>query len=253
MMKSFLLLPLLGILAMAKVPQTESTILPKNRESALSVDQSLPLNISQKGVDLIIRFEVSSKDYYNRNLRRPTVPAWQTTVSGITIGIGYDTKYNTKAQIAKDWGGVLSPTQISALQSVSHLSGKSAHYNGLPKVRNLISIDYEDAEKVFKKTTLPKFAQQTATAFQLTKDRLHPHSNGALTSLVYNRGPSMSTAESRNEMRWIRSNISSGDDHKVPSNIRSMKRLWSPTALRGLHLRRDAEAALFQEGLDARR
>jgi GH24 family phage-related lysozyme (muramidase) len=60
----------------------------------------------------------------------------------------------------------------------------------------------------------------------------------------------MSNTDSRKEMRWIRYNISINEEDQVPSDIRSMKRLWSYTKLKGLHLRRDAEAKLFQKGLD---
>jgi GH24 family phage-related lysozyme (muramidase) len=106
---------------------------------------------------------------------------------------------------------------------------------------------------VFKRDSLPRFTKQTADAFALTKTRLHPHSNGALTSLVFNRGPSLANTDQRKEMRWIKHNISIKREDRVPSDIRSMKRLWSYTKLKGLHLRRDAEAKLFQEGLDSKR
>ena len=53
----------------------------------------------------------------------------------------------------------------------------------------------------------------------------------------------------RMEMRWIRYNLYVDKPERVPSNITHMKRIWSPTKLRGLHLRRDAEAKLFTQGL----
>ena len=221
-------------------------------EEALSIDKNLPLQISQKSVDLIIHYEVGGRSYYERLLKRPTVPAWQTTVSGVTVAFGNDVGHMNHREIQEAFQGILSQKQIDLLKSVSGMKGRNAHYNGLPKVKYLISIEYDDAEKIFKRYTLPKFTQQTATAFRISRNRLHPHSNGALTSIVFNRGPSMSSSSSRNEMRWIRHNISVGDEHKVPSDIKSMKRLWNINQLRGLHLRRDAEAKLFQDGLDAR-
>jgi GH24 family phage-related lysozyme (muramidase) len=213
-------------------------------------DVPLSLDISQEAIDLIIYYEVGGKSYYEKYLSKPTVPAWQTTVSGVTIGIGFDVGHNTKEQIKKALDGVLPENEIKLLQSVSGLKGRAAYYNGLPKVKHAVKVSYVQAEKIFKNDSLPRFTKQTGDAFRITKDRLHPHSNGALTSLVYNRGGSMSNTGSRKEMRQIRYNISINKEDQVPSDIRSMKRLWSYTKLKGLHLRRDAEAKLFQKGLD---
>ena len=213
-------------------------------------DVPLSLDISQEAIDLIIYYEVGGKSYYEKYLSKPTVPAWQTTVSGVTIGIGFDVGHNTKEQIKKALDGVLPENEIKLLQSVSGLKGRAAYYNGLPKVKHAVKVSYVQAEKIFKNDSLPRFTKQTGDAFRITKDRLHPHSNGALTSLVYNRGGYMSNTDSRKEMRQIRYNISINKEDQVPSDIRSMKRLWSYTKLKGLHLRRDAEAKLFQKGLD---
>lgn len=213
-------------------------------------DFPLSLDISQEAIDLIIYYEVGGKSYYEKYLSKPTVPAWQTTVSGVTIGIGFDVGHNTKEQVKKALDDVLPENEIKLLQSVTGLKGRSAYYNGLPKVKHTVKVSYTQAEKIFKNDSLPRFTKQTADAFRITKDRLNPHSNGALTSLVYNRGGSMSNTDSRKEMRWIRYNISINKENQVPSDIHSMKRLWSYTKLKGLHLRRDAEAKLFQKGLD---
>lgn len=221
-------------------------------ENDMSVDSSLSLNISQKAVDLIIYYEVGGKSQYERAYKKPIVPAWQTTQSGLTLGFGYDCGYNTPSQIQKAFDGILPQKQIDLLKSTSGMKGSNAYYNALPKVKHLISLEYSDAEKVFKRDSLPRFSKQTSDAFKLSKDRLHPHSNGALVSLVFNRGSSMSSSSSRNEMRYIRTHIANNQDSKIPSEFKSMKRLWNYTSLKGLHLRRDAEAKLFQDGLDAR-
>lgn len=215
------------------------------------ISENLALPITQRSLDLIIEFEVGGKDYYNKYLTKPEVPAWQTTSSGVTVAIGYDCGYNSKEQIAKDLSGIATKEEIILLQSVSGLKGKSAYYNGLPKVKYKVYFTYEEAEKLFMNKTLPSFTKQTATAFGLSPTRLHPHSNGALTSLVFNRGASMANTDSRKEMRWIKYNIANRKDTNIPSDIISMKRLWSYSSLKGLHLRRDAEAKLFQLGLDS--
>jgi len=213
------------------------------------ISDGLSLQISQKSVDHIIYYEVGGRSYYNSNYTRPMVPAWRTTASGVTVGFGFDLGYNTPSQIQKAFDGILSPSEIKAMQEVSGLKGRDAYYNGLAKVKYIIKLSYEQSEEVFKRDSLPRFTKQTADAFNLTPTRLSPHSNGALTSLVFNRGPSLANTDSRKEMRWIKYNISIGQESKVPSDIKSMKRLWSYTKLKGLHLRRDAEASLFSDGL----
>jgi GH24 family phage-related lysozyme (muramidase) len=217
------------------------------------ISDGLSLSVSQKGIDTIVYYEVGDHYDYNKHCAKPEVPAWQSTSSGVTVAFGFDCGYNTKEQIAKAFNGIASDNEIKALQSVSGMKGKNAYYNGLPKVKNSVYFTYEEAEQVFKRDSLPRFTKQTADAFILSKDQLHPHSNAALTSLVFNRGPSLANTDSRKEMRWIKYNISVGREDLVPSDIKSMKRLWSYTSLKGLHLRRDAEAKLFQEGLDSKK
>lgn len=215
--------------------------------SNLASGKSLP--VSQKGIDLIVHYEVGGKSYYQKRLTRPTVPAWRTTSSGVTIGFGFDVGYNSKSQIAEACRGILSASEIRALQSVSGLKGRRAYY-ALSRVRNSVSVTWEEAEKIFKRDSLPRFSRLTASAFNLEPSQLHPDCNGALVSLVFNRGSKIDYGSRRKEMAWIRHNIKIGRPDRVPGNIRSMKRLWSYSKLRGLHLRRDAEARLFQAGLN---
>ena len=211
--------------------------------------EALPL--SDESVDMIVYYEVGGKAYYVKRLQRPTVPAWRTTASGVTVGFGYDCGYNSKSQIAKDWAGIIPLSQIRLLQSVSGLKGSRAYYANRA-IRDSVSISYKQAEAVFRARSLPRFSKLTKRAFNLTPTTLQPHSNGALVSLVFNRGSDMGRRSSRREMRWIKYNISVGREDRVPSDIRSMKRLWSYKKLRGLHLRRDAEARMFQRGLACR-
>lgn len=216
------------------------------------ISSGLSLELSRKSLEHIIYYEVGGKSSYINSYTKPIVPAWQTTQSGVTVAFGVDLGYLSKDQIAEAFSGIASVDEIRLMQSVSGMKGRNAYYNGLPKVKNGVYFSYDEAEKVFVDYTLPSFTKQTANAFGLTQKRLHPHSNGALTSLVFNRGASMS-GDSRKEMRWIKYNISVGQEAKVPSDIKSMKRLWSYKSLKGLHLRRDAEAKLFQEGIDSRK
>jgi len=210
------------------------------------------LPVSKESIDLITKYEVGSKSYYNARLTRPTVPAWRTTSSGVTVGFGFDVGYNSKSDIEKACKGILSSSEIKALQSVSGLKGRRAYY-ALSKVKYRVNVNWDEAEKIFMKDSLPRFSALTAKAFNLTNDRLHPHANGALVSLVFNRGSKVDYSSRRKEMAWIRHNIKVGNEKAVPSNIKSMKRLWSYNKLKGLHLRRNAEASLFQQGIDERK
>tara|TARA_R110002153_G_scaffold26421_4_gene82916 strand:+ start:2837 stop:3922 length:1086 start_codon:yes stop_codon:yes gene_type:complete len=220
--------------------------------SAKGATNSLPVSVD--GYNLILKYEVSSKYYYNKYLKRPTVPAWRTTASGCTVGFGSDCGHMSKQQIRDAWTGILTEREIRALQSVSGLKGSRAYY-ATRKMRHLVSVDWTQADLQFKRYTLPRYTKLTAKAFKIDKDTLHPHSSSALVSLVFNRGSSMGKTSSssafdrRMEMRWIRYNISVGKSDRVPSNIRHMKRIWSRTKLKGLHLRRDAEAVLFAKGV----
>src|SRR6266508_407829 len=56
--------------------------------------------ISPRAFDLIIEFEVSSKQIYEQRYRSTI---WPQAESGVTIGIGYDVGYATKTQLWNDW------------------------------------------------------------------------------------------------------------------------------------------------------
>lgn len=212
-----------------------------------TVGKNLPIPVSVAARDLIIKYEVGSKQHYDAKLQRPEVPAWQTTVSGVTVGFGVDMGHMTKEQIGAALDGHIPGCMVEALKSCSGFKGKSAYYNALPRVRNTVVVPWPAAVAIFEKDTLPRFTQQTKDAFRLSRGQLHPDENGSLLSIVFNRGGSMS-GDKRIEMRAIRDDIGKGKAETVPGHIRSMKRLWSYTALKGLHLRRDAEANLFYQG-----
>ncbi len=205
------------------------------------------LPVSGEAAAMIAHYEVGSRQYYERRLARPTVPAWRSTASGVTVGFGYDCGYHTRKQIAEDWKGIASPSEVRTLQGVAGLKGREAYY-ACRRIRHSVYISYPDALKVFREVTIPRYAGKTAKAFNLAKGRLHSHSNGALVSLVFNRGGSMK-GKRRMEMRWIRHNLATKHDERVPGDIRHMKRLWSYRNLKGLHLRRDAEARMFERGI----
>lgn len=203
--------------------------------------------ISQTAFDLIVEFEVSSEVLYNKLYRRPTRPGG---ASGVTVGIGYDCGYSTAAQIRSDWGGVLPASMVAALASVAGLTRTRAA-SALASVRSKVDVPWAAALAVFSNTSLPKYV---ALAAKLPNwDKLSPDCKGALVSLVYNRGASFGNSGSRyQEMRNIRAHMAAERFSAVAAELRSMKRIWAGDAsLRGLLVRRDKEADLFQRGLKA--
>jgi len=210
--------------------------------------KGLPLPVSYEARDMIVNFEVGGKSYYQRRLNKPT---WPGGASGVTVGFGYDLGYNTAQQIEKDWGQVVGKEELRALKNCSGKKGSAGKY-ALSAAKYRVHVTWEEAQKVFDDSTLPRFTALTKRAFLLSEDRLHPDCNGALVSLVFNRGSSMSGSR-RTEMRNIRDHIATGYAGRVPREITAMKRLWVGKGLPGLLTRRNAEARLFSGGLSAKK
>ncbi len=225
---------LTGILAMAALPVTAV-------KTGLTAGA---LNISQEAYNLIVNDECGGEGYYNRRYIRPQ---WPGGASGVTVGIGYDCGYNTKAQIAADWAH-LGTERVAALQSVAGLKGQTAK-SALGRTRHVV-ISWQEAKATFDKKTVSRFGDMTATAFKgITA--APDHCEGVMLSIVFNRGALM-TGSTRLEMRQCRDAIAAGRLHEVPGYIRSMRRLWVGKGLDGLLKRRLAEAALFERGLNAK-
>ena len=174
---------------------------------------------------------------------------WPGGNSGITIGIGYDLGQMKAEQFDSDWGDVLSATQLQLLRTAIGLKGVNAK-NRAPAFSG-ITIKRADAEKVFAERTIPIFQAQTEQAFPGV-DQLPADAQGALVSLVYNRGPAMtdnSPDDRRREMRAIRDAVAKKDLQEIANQLRAMKRLWVGKNLPGLLKRRDAEAALVESSI----
>jgi len=93
---------------------------------------------------LIVAHEVSSRANYNRRLKNPIKPGG---ASGITIGIGYDLGYQKLSEFRQHWGGLLSNSDMQALERCLGAT-RSRASNLLRSVRH-ISISYEAAMEVF--------------------------------------------------------------------------------------------------------
>ncbi|MBW8362058.1 MAG: hypothetical protein K0M56_07740 [Kaistella sp.] len=193
--------------------------------------------ISRKSAEMILEFEIGSRARYLSLYQNPIWPEGQ---SGITIGIGYDLGYTTQAKFKKDWEHLLSPTVFSRLKTVVGLKAARAK-KALSTVKNLI-IPLDAALEIFYTKSLPEYAAITAKTYPGI-GLLPPDAQGALLSLVYNRGAG-TEGESRREMKNIRKWIKTKDLQNISDEIRSMKRLWPKT--KGLRQRRDREADLVK-------
>lgn len=200
----------------------------------------MTLKISPEAVTYIERAE---------NDEGSTSPSWPGGASGITIGYGYDLGYAGATGVARDWAE-LPPSDLNRLCSYVGRRGVAAQ-QVLPGACK-IHVPLDVARRVFENTDIPRWTDRVTQAFE-NCGKLHPHSLGALVSLAFNRGLSMTDTQpgNRREMREIHDAMAACDFASIPASIRSMKRLWVGKGLDGLLTRRDAEAALFQLGLDA--
>ena len=188
------------------------------------------MSVPQKAINLILKFE---------GFDEPS--RWPGADSGITIGYGYDLGY--EEHFRQDWGAILPAQQLDALSAALGKTGKAAAM--LADRFKDINIPELPARAVFMEKSLPHYEAETLAAFP-GLERLPEIVQGALVSLVYNRGTSM-TGPRRAEMRAIRDAVKAGDLHEIAKQLRTMKRLWAGQGLGGLLARREAEAELVEE------
>lgn len=191
--------------------------------------------LSDKAKQLIFDFE---------GIDQPS--EWPGGASGITIGIGYDLGYESAGDFTDDWQPLLAPDDFSQLTEVVGLTGTAAQ----AKASSLrgIRIRQDQAEQVFLERSVPKYQKLTETTFPGVED-LPEDAQGALVSLIYNRGASLQ-GDSRREMRAIRDAVAAGDLQEIANQLRAMKRLWVGKGLDGLLRRRDAEADLVESCIE---
>jgi hypothetical protein len=223
-----------GIVGPMTLSRIEAFISPK----LPAIPAGASLVVSKKGVEVIINAEVSSPATYDVKYQRPV---WPKGESGVTIGIGYDLGQCTKAEFTKDWGAVLSQKDMNTLMSTVGLKGTKAQaaIAGCQSVK----IPFAKAAAVFYQSTLPIYAGRTRSTYK-GLEKLPPDAQGALLSLVYNRGGAINDSDGRKEMKALVPLVAAGDLKGIAVQLRSMKRLW-PT-LPGLIARREKEAMLVE-------
>lgn len=216
---------------------------PLTQEALFAAEPVPTMTLSEKAIQLILEFEVGGgSSYYNRHLLHPI---WPQASSGVTIGIGYDLGYNPRHRFEKDWLCLPEGDRIR-LGDCCGLKGEAAQRR-IGSVKDIV-VPWDIAWQVFQAVTIPRFYRDAAEAFPGLL-RLPLDAQGALVSLVFNRGPSMEGPK-RLEMRLIREMVPRQDLPGIAEQLRNMKRLWVGTSVeRGLSRRRDAEAALLEGAL----
>ncbi len=205
--------------------------------------QDYSLRVSTRGLKAIVKFEVSSRANYERNLTKATWPGGE---SGATVGIGYDLGYASKRKIEKDWKGLVSDQTLKRLLQAAGKTADSAKKEVSRMRRTQMKVPYEAAMKVFFKSTLPHYAKLTRKVYPGI-EKLPPDAQAMLLSLIYNRGSSMANRDSRREMRALRALVKKQNLTTIANQFIAMKRLWKNKGLSGLLKRRDKEASIIRK------
>lgn len=199
--------------------------------------------LNKRSIDFIIQHEAGGRAYYDKVLQKPTWPGGE---SGITIGLGYDLGYNTEKQFIKDWGKTLTEANIKTLKTVLGLKGEKAKIALKGDLLN-IRIPYNIAYDVFVKCMVPRYYKLALTIYP-GMNELNEDTQGALVSMVFNRGSSLN-GDSRKEMRAIVELVKKKDYEAIAEEIEKSKRLWEHRGLDGLVIRREAEADIIRNSI----
>lgn len=190
-------------------------------------------------VALLVRYEVTSPEWYARRLQGVICPGLQ---SGPTWGVGYDGGHQTSAAIAADWH---EHPDVQRLAEAAGRIGAAECRSWLAYVAD-VRTPFSAAQKVFAASTLPKYRALAARTFREGWTALHPIAQGVLVVIVYNRGAAMA-GERRREMRALRDVCVPAADYAcMRREILAMPRLWVGTPEEaGLRNRYVATAALL--------
>lgn len=208
--------------------------------------------LDTNGVAFIALEETGGLDYYNKNTQWPHFPG---EASGVTIGVGYDLRWNSKEDFLATWGNFLSKKVIAELAKDIGKRGTKTRIRELRQIG--IEVPFKFAWPVFVEKTLPRFYEDSKIIYP-SLDRLPGLCRSVLISIVFNRGNDL-RGDRRKEMRAIQTILNQADQAglsksqiklalaEVEDQILSMKRLWEASS--GVFKRRQAEANLWRTGL----
>ena len=200
---------------------------------------------SDAALALIVAAEIGSEAEYTARGQRPS---WPGGGSGVTIGIGCDLGELTPADVRQHWVDLLPQATVSRLAQVAGVRGQAAQVAAA--ALQDIAVPLAVAQAEFRSRELPPVEMEVRGTFP-GADALPDDCFGALVSVVYNRGASLTSPDGRRvEMQQIHDALVEARARDVPAYLRAMKRLWpASAAMDGLRTRRTAEAALFEAAI----
>jgi GH24 family phage-related lysozyme (muramidase) len=239
--------------ARAKEGADKPVLTAAGRRAGAKVKPS-KLKISNRSVKLIVSAEVTSPDVYTKRYQGAIWPKGQ---SGVTVGVGYDIGHTIPEQFWNDWKPYIPHEVLDRLMIGCETTGEDAAL--LLEALRDIKIPWNVAQKQFEQRQLPReigLAERSLPNFAA----LPEDCRGAIVSLTYNRGtagfqvaPLDEPQGRRREMKAIYDFMDAGNFGAIPAEFLKMRRLWEgKPSMAGVVLRREAEAALFQIGLDSR-
>jgi len=237
--------------ALAQQPQTG--VVSESLWHWLEAQPEPSMLLHTNGLAFIAMKETGGLNYYDQHTRLPHFPGEQ---SGITIGVGYDLRWQNEASFRALWSRHLSEEAINELAKDIGKKGSQPRVEVLQQMG--IDVPFSAAWPVFVEHTIPDYYAQTKAIYP-SMPRLPALCRSTLVSLVYNRGPRLGNSDRRKEMREIRDILiraDRSDSHVekesilglVADELLSMRRLWPHSA--GLRKRREDEAALWHQGLE---
>jgi hypothetical protein len=232
---------------------TDKPILPKGARRADAKARPSKLKISSRAERLIVAAEVTGQTVYTKRYQGPI---WPKGRSGVTVGIGYDIGHTIPEQFWYDWKDFINLESLDRLMIGCEATGEEAELL-LEAIRD-VRIPWDVAYRQFVRQQLPReigLAERSLPNFaDLPED-----SRGALVSLTYNRGASRFAAaadpddelDRGREMRAIYAHMQTRNFASIPNELIAMRRIWADNPdMTGVVKRREAEAALFQIGMD---
>lgn len=194
--------------------------------------------VADEAITLIVDFEVGGQARYVRLYQRPI---WPGAASGVTVGIGYDLGHQRASTILQDWHEHAERERLAGMAGIIGEAARVARAG----VADIL-VPWDHAIGVFRDASLIEYCRRARLAFGAAAfDAAPAQVQGALVSVVYNRGASM-IGPARVEMRVIRDVCLPADDAEcVATQIRAMTRLWRGSSIEaGMERRREAEATL---------
>jgi hypothetical protein len=221
-------------------------------QSSLSADDCRPLvfpagsqgDVVSKAAEFLTKVETVQQH-----------PYWPGGISGVTLGIGWDLGYHSRADFRREWMA-LGATKLEQLEAAVGKTGAAAQ--GLITQLKSITVPAAISRQVLLDSLHGYYYPFVTDHFPGLK-QLPAEAQVVLISLVFNRGVSMGhepdwrlakEVDKRWEFRELRGDIKGGDMFAIYAHLGTMKRLWEKSGPRGLRIRRRDEQALIRPYVD---